>query len=133
MAAGSKRKSVSQPIAPQIDYEALWDANGEYANALLQASQVFVNGMASVSYEVLSFAGERMQRNFEISETLLHCNGFDDALRIQLQHAQSATQEYFDEANKLLNLATQINRDCWAPLESHAEAAGDIFSQSRKA
>ncbi len=120
-----RKKSGSRTTLPQADFEALWAPNGEYFNALLKANQALASGMASLGQEVLTFAGMRMRRSFEVSETLLNCKDFNEVFRIQIQHTQAANAQYLEEANKLLILAGQVHHSCWAPLEADTKEAAE--------
>jgi hypothetical protein len=57
----------------------------------MKANQALASGLATLGQEVLTFAGMRMRRNFEISETLLKCKDFDEVFRVQIQHTQVGT------------------------------------------
>jgi hypothetical protein len=91
----------------------------------MKANQALASGLATLGQEVLTFAGMRMRRIFEIYETLLNCKDFDEVFRIQIQHTQAVNAQYLEEANKLLILAGQVHHSCWASLEAGAKEAAE--------
>ena len=117
-ATTSKQKSPAQKPEGEETLDLVWKANSDYFETLTKANEAWLFGLAKVGQEVLSFTGERLRQRMALSEELLHCKNLEDALRIQVEHTQSATQDYMAEANKLLELTTHLNQDFWTQLHS---------------
>ncbi len=69
----------------------------------------------------MGFASKRLGENLKRSESLVQCKDVKQAFDLNMGFAQRATEQYLDEANKLLGLATQISRNCWAPLQARTK------------
>jgi hypothetical protein len=85
--------------------------------ALMRASDAMLKGMMAMSQEMTDFTNARLRQTVERSETLLRCSDPAEAFGVQCDFAQKATQQYLDEANRLMALATTVTGKCWEPLE----------------
>lgn len=101
-------------------------AAGVYLDGALQASQVMLRGMAAIQSEVLEFAGTRLREGLQASGSLLECRGdARQAIGLQLDFTRRATEQYLEETSRLMGIAAQMARDCWArPEASDHESAG---------
>ncbi|QEX14941.1 hypothetical protein FRZ44_02170 [Hypericibacter terrae] len=108
-------------VTPEIDYQAFALASGATVKALLQASEVMMKGMAAVGQEMSEFASQRIRENVERSESLLHCTDPTAAFGLHCDFAQKATQQYLEEAGRLMALATQLTGKCWEPLQTFTQ------------
>jgi hypothetical protein len=89
-----------------------------YLEGAIQASQAMLRGMAAFQSEMLGFANSRLRAGLEASSSLLELRGDPrQAATLQLDYARRATEQYLDEAGKLVAIAAQATRECWAPLE----------------
>jgi phasin family protein len=113
--------AAAAPLMPEIDYQAFALASGATVKALLQASDVMMKGMMAVSQEMSEFANKRMHENMERSQSLLHCTDPSSAFGLQCDFAQKATQQYLEEAGRLMALATQLSGKCWEPLQTYTQ------------
>jgi phasin family protein len=111
-----KAAAVS-PTLPEIDYSAFGLASGNAMNALLRANSAMLKGMADLSQEMSEFASSRLRENAQRSTTLLNCTDPAEAFKLQYDFASKATEQYLEEAAKLMTLALQTSSKCWAPLE----------------
>lgn len=105
------------------DFGSLVDANGETFKAIMKANEAMLEGMAAVGREIIEFRTERTRRDLETSESLLHCNDLEEAFRLQCDYAREASQQYFEEAGRLMSLTAKIAQDAWAPLEDRTREA----------
>ncbi len=78
-----------------------------------------MNGMAALNSEILAFGNKRARENLERSESLVGCEDVEQALRIQWEFLQSATQQYLDQTNNLLAIMARAAGDFWTPLQEH--------------
>ena len=106
------------PVTPGPEtYQALIESNGEAWATMIKSSEAMLTGMASLGSEVMSFASDRLQQTLKTTENLTHCKDFEQAFRVQCDHAQAATQPYLAEATKIMELATGMARDSMTPFE----------------
>lgn len=117
MAKATEKPASSSVEVGSLNYQALMDSNGEALATVIKSSEAMLHGMASLSNEVMSFANARLQQNLQTTETLTHCKDFEQAFRVQCDHAQTATQQYLAEATKIVELATGMARDSMTPFE----------------
>src|SRR5919204_1254726 len=71
-----------------------------------KVSDTMVKGMFAISQEMTQFAQARFKEAAKNCETLSHCHSPSEALGCQQRHAEAATAEYLEEANKLTVLIT---------------------------
>ena len=117
----------------QVDLGSVVEANEETLKALMKANEAMLEGMVAVGREIMEFRKERVRTDIEASESLLQCRDAEEAFRLQCHYAREATQQYFEEASKLMNLTARITRECWAPLEDRTrEALQDFNSDPAK-
>ncbi len=100
------------------DPEALAAANEAQFNALLQASEAMLTGMAAIGQEMVQFAQTRLRENMTLSGAVMQCSDPNEAFRIECDYARSATQQYLDEAGKIMGLTADLSQRSWAPIEA---------------
>jgi hypothetical protein len=76
------------------------------------------NGMMSLGQEMSEFATARLRENMEFTSTVMRCGDPQEAVRLEMDYARHATQQYLDEASRLMNMATELSQNGWAPLEA---------------
>jgi hypothetical protein len=85
----------------------LGNNGGAFVEALTQASQNYVQRVAALNEEILGFAATRMQRTSEASEQIMKCKDLGEALRIQQEWARSMTEQYMQEASRIMEMSTK--------------------------
>ena len=127
--AKQKRKAAEitpasqEPAETEQQLQRLTAANTENMNAVLKANEALFEGFASIGQEMMNFANDRLRQDFEVVESLMHATGPEEIYRRQSQFAETASQQYLEEANKLIDLMTRTARDCWAPLQARQDQA----------
>jgi len=111
------KAAPTSPTPPEIDYSAFGLARGNAMNALLRVNSAMLKGMADLSQEMSEFASARLREGAQRSTTLLSCTDPAEAFKLQYDFASKATEQYLEEAAKLMTLALQTSSKCWAPLE----------------
>lgn len=106
----------------QPDVEAIMATNGENWRAFMKAGEAMLEGMTAVGREMMDFGNARMRHDIATSESLMRCNGAEEAFRLQCDYAREATQQYFEEAGKLMQLTARMTREYWVPLEDRTRA-----------
>lgn len=131
----AKSKSVADvaetEAATEIpDYRTVIEANGAAFAAAMKAGEAMLHGFAAMNSEMLNFAGERMRKSLETSESLMGCHDPAQAFNVQCEHARRATQAYLEEATRLMSLAAKVSEDCLQPIESQArESLGALHPE----
>lgn len=123
MAKTTGTTQKSEEAARQMGMESLMATNGETLRAVMKANEAALEGMVAIGREIMEFGTERVRRDLETQGSLMRCTNAEEAYRLQCDYAREATQQYFEEASKLMNLSAQIARDCWAPIEDRTRAA----------
>ncbi len=132
IAAGGARKSsgVEQP-AERSDIEAFLDEDSGSLKAFIEANEAIMDGMATLSADMMAFGTKRLRANIERSETLTGCGDFEQAFRVQCEFFESATQQYLGQANQVMNIMAAMTGAFWTPLEEQTkEALRDLTEQT---
>jgi hypothetical protein len=104
-------------------YEAVVGKNGENVSAAMSAGEAMLAGMAEVSQEMLSFAGNRLRDDMETAEDLSKASSPQELFEKQCGFARRAAQQYAEETSKMIGLMARIQQSCWAPMEACAKTA----------
>ena len=133
MAKSTKPRGAAKTTAtPEI--AKFLDTNGDNLKAVMQANQAMLEGMAEFGREMMAFGNTRLRQDMAASESLMCCTDAGEAFRLQCDFARAASEHYFAEANKLMELANKMTQECWAPLESRTRATlGDLGKRQSKA
>ncbi len=91
--------------------------------AIIKANEALASGAAALGQEMLEFASKRVSETLSHSESFAQCEDPGEALESSYEFAQKATQQYLEEANRLLALTGEISRQCWTPLEERTRQA----------
>ena len=84
----------------------------------IKASEAMFNGMMSFGQEVSEFATARLRENMEFTSTVMRCGDPQEAVRLEMDYARHATQQYLNQASRLMQRATELSQNGWAPLEA---------------
>lgn len=103
-------------------YEALVGKNGENVSAVMTAGEAALAGMAEVSQEMMTFAGERLRQDMESAEDFAKAQSPEELFEKQCSFAQRAAQQYAEETSKLIAMFARIQQSCWAPVQECTKA-----------
>ena len=121
------KKSMNHTTAPSTKPDdqmmALAEESGATVSALVEAGNAIVESWMRLSQELVEFSSARWHEQIELSQRLLGCNDPGAAFDMQCELARSASQQYFDEAAKLMGLAAEVAQASWAPLETRTKQA----------
>jgi hypothetical protein len=84
----------------------------------IKASEAMFSGMMTLGQEMGEFATARLRENMEFTSTVMRCGDPQEAVRLELDYARHATQQYLDQASRLMQRATELSQNGWAPLEA---------------
>ena len=90
--------------------------NGETMQAFAQACQAYTSCVSTLNKELMGFVSTRLNRDVELSQALSNCGNWSDAVDLQRQWAQQATEEYMTEAGRITELASKIAKESWEPV-----------------
>ena len=110
------------------------NGNGNVANSVdltpwIRASEAMFNGMMTLGQEVSEFATNRLRENMEFTSTVMRCGDPQEAVRLEMDYARHATQQYLTEASKLMQIAQEFSQKGWAPLEAVTRDSLKRFEQ----
>jgi hypothetical protein len=104
-------------------YEALVGKNGENVTAVMSAGEAMFAGMAEMSQEMMTFAGDRLRQDIETAEDFAKATSPEELFEKQCSFAQRAAQQYAEETSKLIRMMARIQQSCWKPVEECTKAA----------
>ncbi|MFQ5467526.1 MAG: phasin family protein [Kiloniellaceae bacterium] len=116
-------KSTAKSAGPATGgdaMEGLMATNGRALEAAMKTNGAMFEGLVTLGQEMADFGSTRVRCDMETTERLAKCKDFEEAFRVQCAFAREATQQYMEEAGKLLNLSARVARDAWAPPEAPA-------------
>lgn len=91
-------------------------ANGVDLTPWIKASEAMFTGMMTLGQEMGEFATARLRENMEFTSTVMRCGDPQEAVRLEMDYARHATQQYLDQASRLMQRATELSQNGWAPL-----------------
>lgn len=97
--------------------------NGEDVSAAMNAGEAMLAGMAEVSQEMMTFAGERLRQDLETAEDFARCTTPQELFEKQRSFAERAAQQYAEETSKLVAMFARIQQSCWAPVQARTKEA----------
>lgn len=127
-----KKQTRSEPAA-ELDFESIAAQNSQILDAYGQATQAMLRGIAAVNEELMTFANAQLRDGMRAGQALMTCDDFTEAVRMQISATRDASERYFSEAGRLLEMAAKINRECCTPLENRARAVMEgLHAANRK-
>lgn len=120
MAEGTKKSTkASQPeTTEQLEMMAAF--NGTAMEISTQAFQAYANGLATLNAEIMGFVNKRLQHDADLGRALSKCQNWNQAVEVQQEWAQKASEEYLAEASKLMETASTVARENWEPIYERA-------------
>ena len=109
----------SEPSAKEAP-DAFAAFNGAAAETLMRTCQAYTSGATTMNAEMMSFLNGRLSRGVELGEAACKCENLSGLVALQQEWARQATQEYFAEASKLVQLAAKLAQESLEPVYQHA-------------
>ena len=94
--------------------------NGAAMGAFTEACQAYVQGVALLNGELAEFMNTRLRRDAELGEALAGCKDLNDVVDLQQGWYQAAAAEYQAETGRLMEMATKVATESWAPVYQRA-------------
>ena len=149
---GSKKNTAAQAAAPaakastttspgqiiaeryrDTSYEALVGKNGENVTAAMSAGEAMLAGLAEVSQEMMTFAGDRLRQDLELAEDFAKAQSPEEIFDKQCSFAQRAAQHYAEETSRLFGMFARIQQAAWAPMQERTrQALHDLNGEEEK-
>lgn len=104
-------------------YEALVGKNGENVSLMMSAGEAMLAGMAEVSQEIMTFAGDRLRQDLETAEDFAKSGSPEELFEKQCSFAQRAAQQYAEETSRLIAMFARIQQSCWSPMQECTKTA----------
>jgi hypothetical protein len=123
MARSPEKTSGPGQTTERAGHEALIDENKDSLKAFVDANEVIMDSMAALGAEMVAFGNKRLRENIERSESLMRCQDAEQALRLQYDFFQSATQQYLAQANNMMEIMARMTGQFWAPLQERTTEA----------
>ena len=117
---GSAKVTQTQ-ASDQLEFMGAF--SGTAFEVFSQACLAYASCAAQLNGELMGFANTRMNRDVELSHALSKCDSWPNAVGLQQDWAQQAMQEYMAEASKLVELASKVASESWAPVYERADQA----------
>lgn len=103
--------------------------NSEFIEALSAAGRSYFEGVTAFNEELLNFTNQRLAEASKTRDILMQCRDVNDVVRVQQDWLLTASERYFGEVSRLVDLGTQTMLSAVSPL---IDRAGDISSEDRK-
>jgi hypothetical protein len=130
MAKQAKQTSKELPAELTGQLERLAAFNGAALDMMTRASQAYLSNMTALNEELMRFAALRLQHDAEFGQTLTKCQDWSAAAELQQGWVREASEEYFAEAGKLLELASKATIEGWKPVQERASQALDELQKA---
>ena len=118
-------RAESRGQGPASDFLGLGALAGPGVEAAMRAGNTWLKGIGSLNEEMLSFSQEQIGKCMEAGQSLLKCSTLDQAINAQQSIARGTLESYYREANKLLDLTSDIARRTLVEAGGEAAAAGE--------
>ena len=83
----------------------VWDAS--FFNALIHGGEAYAKTCLELQQELLRFAGTRLKWDGQVNDALARCKNFADFAEVQKSWLMTTAQDYFDEVNRLTQIAAR--------------------------
>jgi hypothetical protein len=114
MAKATKKRRKSQKLSKNPTQESpMADpaATEQVFETFVQSNEGILAGMAALNTEMATFCNERLRVNVERSESLMGCSNAEEAVKIQWDFCQRATEQYLNQTSNLLGIMAKMNGD----------------------
>lgn len=112
----SPAASVPLAAAPWINSSA-FDAMTRMGEGCAQVCQAW-------QQEVARFTASRLESDGELGRKLMTCGNWAEAARLQQYWASAMAQDYLNQANRMVQLASRMGAQMMAPEAATARSAG---------
>lgn len=111
---------------------ALFALNGLGAEMCLRSTEAMFRAMAAMNQEIADFAGRRVRAGLDAVESMMQSRDMGRSFDVQLEFMRQATTDYFEETQRLLDLAAQVTRESWSPVQGIWGAAASEAAKTAR-
>ena len=118
----SKTKGTSQrsQAGAREALDPIAAVRGAAAETFVRTCQAYTNGATTMNAEVMNFMKNSLSRDIEFTQAMSECDNWAGVVDVQQEWARQATQEYFAEATRLVQLAAKLTEESWEPVYEQA-------------
>jgi hypothetical protein len=127
--ASGEKTGEAETTMTTFDFGDFAKSNQDAVQAMLAANQAMMDGWTALNQEMMAFADHRLREELGRTESLIGCNGPEEALQLQASFVQATGEDYLREAQKLMGMMMDISRDYWAPVEERTREAMKALGQ----
>ena len=114
----SHRETVGLTEPPIAGYSRLW--------------QDYLCAATEINKELMEFITRRWARDAQLGEALAHCEKMEDVLQLQQDWIRQSSEEYADEARRMIVIMSQIGGQHWLPMTEQMVSGRDSKSTNEK-
>lgn len=103
----SKASTAHHATEAPLRFPSLPAWDGSFFDVLIHSGEAYAKACLEVQQEVLRFAGTRLKWDGQVGEALAKCKNLGDFAEVQRSWVMATAQDYFDEANRLTQLAAK--------------------------
>jgi Phasin protein len=126
---GDVQGTTGSQTRPFRDYTVFIDASSAGLNVALTSSAEFWSAASAMGQEMTQFAAGQLRQTMELPVALTKCADPREAFEVGCNHARMATQQFLDEASKIVDLEVQMSQRCLAPFQ---DLTKETFAQLGK-
>ena len=108
IALAAEEGARARASAIPFDHEVRLEENRRSLEAVFEANAAVLDGMATLSAEMLAFGNKRLSANLARSQSLASCEDIEQAFQVHTEFLESAVRQYLDQANNVMTNITCI-------------------------
>jgi hypothetical protein len=120
MPRNTKSKTQTTQAIAREALDPIAALNGAAAETIVRTCQAYRNGATTMNAEMMSFMNTRLNRDIEFTQAMSKCENWAGVVDVQQKWARHATEEYFAEASRLVQLAAKLTEESWEPVYEQA-------------
>lgn len=114
----------SLPVAPWM--------NGAAIDTMMRMGETCARACQTWQQEIARFAAARLENDGELGKQLMSCGNWAEAVKLQQDWAGVMAQDYLNQANRMIHLASSLGAQMLAP-EAPTERSGESVRSSQAA
>jgi hypothetical protein len=117
----TKHSHRHEPSSGAMPFSGTW-MNGPMFDGFAQASEACGKACQAWQSEMMRFASARLKSDSDLGLKLVACGSWTDAAKLQQEWASVMAQDYLDEANRLVGLASKLGAEVMSPAAEAAQS-----------
>lgn len=120
MPRNTKSKTQTTQASAREALDPIAAFNGAAAETFVRTCQAYTNGATTMNAEMMSFMNNRLNSGIEFTQAMSKCENWAGVVDVQQKWARQATEEYFAEASRFVQLAAKLTEERWEPVYEQA-------------